>query len=53
MYVSFGMLSWLLRLSQSRYKMRVVSARAYYCLFMCNMLIRPTEDELASLGAPT
>jgi hypothetical protein len=49
---TFGMLSGFLRLPQSRYKIRVVSARAYHCLFMRNMLIRPTEDELASFGRP-
>ena len=38
--------------AQSRYKIRVVSARAYHCLFMHNMLIRPTERELASFGRP-
>lgn len=38
--------------TQSRYKIRVVSARAYHCLFMHNMLIRPTEAELASFGRP-
>ena len=37
---------------QSRYKIRVVSARSYHCLFMHNMLIRPTEDELANFGRP-
>lgn len=37
---------------QSRYKIRVVSARAYHCLFMHNMLIRPTEEELKSFGRP-
>ena len=37
---------------QSRYKIRVVSARAYHCLFMHNMLIRPTEEELANFGRP-
>ena len=37
---------------QSRYKIRVVSARSYHCLFMHNMLIRPTEAELATFGRP-
>jgi len=37
---------------QSRYKIRVVCARAYHCLFMHNMLIRPTEAELANFGRP-
>ena len=35
-----------------RIKVRVVSARAYHCLFMRNMLIRPTEEEIASFGKP-
>lgn len=38
--------------AQSRYKIRVVSARAYHCLFMHNMLIRPTEKDLANFGRP-
>lgn len=38
--------------TQSRNKIRVVSARAYHCLFMHNMLIRPTEAELATFGRP-
>ena len=32
--------------------MRVVCARAYHALFMHNMLIRPTGDELAEFGTP-
>ena len=32
--------------------MRVVCARAYHALFMYNMLIRPTAEELASFGKP-
>ena len=35
-----------------RIKVRVVCARAYHALFMWNMLIRPTEEELASFGQP-
>ena len=27
-------------------------ARSYHCLFMHNMLIRPTEEELANFGTP-
>ena len=30
----------------------MVCARAYHCLFMYNMLIRPTEEELAGFGKP-
>jgi phosphoenolpyruvate carboxykinase (ATP) len=33
-------------------KIRVVCARAYHALFMHNMLIRPTQDQLASFGEP-
>jgi phosphoenolpyruvate carboxykinase (ATP) len=33
-------------------KIRVVCARAYHALFMHNMLIRPTGDQLASFGEP-
>jgi phosphoenolpyruvate carboxykinase (ATP) len=33
-------------------KIRVVCARAYHALFMHNMLIRPTPDQLASFGEP-
>ncbi|HTJ81867.1 MAG TPA: phosphoenolpyruvate carboxykinase (ATP) [Polyangiaceae bacterium] len=35
-----------------RIKIRVICARAYHALFMLNMLIRPTEAELASFGDP-
>ncbi|CAB4375154.1 unnamed protein product [Rhizophagus irregularis] len=35
-----------------RIKVRVVSARAYHSLFMRNMLIRPTEEELENYGTP-
>lgn len=33
-------------------KVRVVCARAYHALFMHNMLIRPTPEQLASFGEP-
>jgi phosphoenolpyruvate carboxykinase (ATP) len=33
-------------------KIRVVCARAYHALFMHNMLIRPTQDQLAAFGEP-
>ncbi len=33
-------------------KIRVVCSRAYHALFMHNMLIRPTEQQLASFGEP-
>eukprot|EP00762_Andalucia_godoyi_P005001 ANDGO_01492.mRNA.1 Phosphoenolpyruvate carboxykinase len=35
-----------------RIKVRVVCARAYHALFMENMLIRPTADELETFGEP-
>ena len=35
-----------------RLKIRVVCARAYHALFMYNMLIRPSHDELANFGEP-
>jgi len=35
-----------------RIKVRVICARAYHALFMHNMLIRPTEDELENYGDP-
>jgi phosphoenolpyruvate carboxykinase (ATP) len=35
-----------------RLKIRVVCARAYHALFMHNMLIRPTQDQLAEFGDP-
>src|SRR4249920_1283039 len=35
-----------------RLKIRVICARAYHALFMNNMLIRPTDEELASFGEP-
>jgi phosphoenolpyruvate carboxykinase (ATP) len=37
---------------QFRIKIRVVCARAYHALFMNNMLIRPTEEELENFGEP-
>ncbi len=35
-----------------RIKVRVICARAYHALFMHNMLIRPTVEELAAFGEP-
>jgi phosphoenolpyruvate carboxykinase (ATP) len=49
LYVFDGYAGWD---PESRYKIRVVSARSYHCLFMHNMLIRPTEAELATFGRP-
>lgn len=36
----------------TRIKVRVVCTRAYHALFMRNMLVRPTEQELAQFGDP-
>ncbi len=33
-------------------KVRVICARAYHALFMHNMLIRPTKEQLANFGEP-
>ncbi|KAF9439004.1 Protein kinase C-like 1, partial [Entomortierella beljakovae] len=49
LYVFDGFAGWD---PKYRIKIRVVSARAYHCLFMRNMLIRPTDDELESYGEP-
>lgn len=35
-----------------RIKVRIICARAYHALFMTNMLIRPTPEELESFGEP-
>jgi phosphoenolpyruvate carboxykinase (ATP) len=48
-YVLDGYAGWDPRY---RIKVRVVCARAYHCLFMRNMLIRPTEEQMQSFGAP-
>ena len=37
---------------QHRLKIRIICSRAYHALFMHNMLIRPTEEELANFGEP-
>ncbi|KAG0243714.1 Protein kinase C-like 1 [Actinomortierella wolfii] len=49
LYVFDGYAGWD---PKYRIKIRVVCARAYHCLFMRNMLIRPTEEELESYGEP-
>ncbi|XP_007204991.2 phosphoenolpyruvate carboxykinase (ATP) [Prunus persica] len=38
--------------SENKIKVRIVSARAYHSLFMHNMCIRPTEEELENFGTP-
>ncbi len=37
---------------ERRIKVRVICARPYHALFIYTMLIRPTEEELASFGEP-
>ncbi|XP_048603290.1 phosphoenolpyruvate carboxykinase (ATP) 2-like isoform X1 [Brassica napus] len=37
---------------ENRIKVRIVSARAYHSLFMHNMCIRPTAEELENFGTP-
>lgn len=36
----------------TRLKVRVICARPYHALFMFNMLIRPSDEELADFGEP-
>ncbi|KAJ1772200.1 Protein kinase C-like 1 [Coemansia sp. RSA 986] len=49
LYVFDGYAGWD---PKYRIKVRVVCARAYHALFMNNMLIRPTQEELDSFGEP-
>ncbi|KAF9581625.1 Protein kinase C-like 1 [Lunasporangiospora selenospora] len=49
LYVFDGYAGWD---PKYRLKIRVVCARAYHSLFMNNMLIRPTEEELKNYGEP-
>eukprot|EP00913_Durusdinium_trenchii_P024628 g23120.t1 len=39
-------------LGKDELEIRVITSRAYHALFMHNMLIRPTEEELANFGEP-
>lgn len=48
-YVVDGYAGWD---EKYRIKIRVICSRPYHALFMHNMLIRPTEDELESYGEP-
>lgn len=48
-YVFDGFAGWD---SKYRIKVRVICTRAYHALFMNNMLIRPTKEELKSFGDP-
>ncbi len=49
LYVMDGFAGWDPRY---RIKVRIVTTRAYHALFMNNMLIRPTPEELESFGEP-
>ncbi len=48
-YVVDGFAGWD---PQHRLKVRVICARPYHALFMYNMLIRPSAEELAQFGDP-
>src|SRR5208282_571556 len=48
-YVFDGYAGWDKRY---RLKVRVVCSRAYHCLFIRNMLVRPTDEELKTFGTP-
>ncbi|GAB4822462.1 hypothetical protein N2152v2_009508 [Parachlorella kessleri] len=48
-YVLDGYAGWD---PEAQFKIRVVCARPYHALFMHNMLIRPSEDELSNFGHP-
>lgn len=49
LYVIDGFAGWD---EGCRRKFRVICARPYHALFMRNMLVRPSEDELAVFGTP-
>lgn len=49
LYVVDGYAGWDLTY---RIKVRIICSRPYHALFMHNMLIRPTAEELASFGQP-
>lgn len=48
-YVNDQFLNWD---PENKIKVRIVSARAYHSLFMHNMCIRPTPEELEDFGTP-
>lgn len=48
-YVVDGFAGWD---PQTRIKVRIICTRPYHALFMWNMLIRPTQEELESFGDP-
>src|SRR3954465_4907812 len=49
LYVVDGYAGWD---PKHQLKIRVICGRAYHALFMHNMLIRPTQEQLASFGEP-
>ena len=49
LYVVDGFAGWD---PKYRFKTRIICSRPYHALFMHNMLIRPTEAELADYGEP-
>ncbi|KAL9655381.1 hypothetical protein ABK040_011222 [Willaertia magna] len=49
LYVFDGYAGWD---TKYRIKIRIISTRAYHALFMRNMLIRPTQQELIDFGEP-
>ena len=49
LYVVDGYAGWD---PKHRLKARIVCSQAYHALFMYNMLIRPSEEELAEFGEP-
>ncbi|CAO3617715.1 unnamed protein product [Cunninghamella echinulata] len=49
LYVFDGFAGWD---PKYRIKVRIIASRAYHILFMRNMLIRPTDEELESFGTP-
>ena len=48
-YVVDGFAGWD---PATRIKVRIICSRPYHALFMHNMLIRPTKEQLASFGEP-
>ncbi|MEM7788019.1 MAG: phosphoenolpyruvate carboxykinase (ATP), partial [Bacteroidota bacterium] len=49
LYVMDGFAGWA---PDHRLKVRIICSRPYHALFMHNMLIRPTAEELAHFGTP-
>ena len=49
LYILDGFAGWD---PEHQIKVRIICSRAYHALFMHNMLIRPTKEELANFGEP-